>query len=580
MRERTAMNRRKNTIRKQLTISYVFLILLSTVLLNIVQFCQIYKYTKDQQQNEIEKEFIQTKNNIQTVLSQINTIRCLAIEVVLNSNERLKYGEKGYLYSCKEIEKNFQTLRRSGTYIADISWIDTTGRISSTNEIIRKDSYYDNPCMKDLCECKENIVYTGFYDRSPYLLVDDHTPVFSVGQNIYDIYCPNLKIGFLELDIYTDALKNNVSFIPSGTDSNAILTDKDNKIILKNENISKSNIIQKTYTFENGWTLEIGCGNEAVIRNLKENLKGFVGVAVVILILSVICASYFAWSISNPLGKLTASMSLMKANGKFKNIEVNSNLKEINTLEITYNAMVVSLEEMLKKNAAIQRETNKAKLLALQTQINPHFLANSFETIRALAIKSESYEVEKAADALAKMYRYVLNDKTHIVCLKDEINYVKNYIRMQEFRFGKKVQIFYRIQQELYDFPILCLTIQPLVENVYCHGLKDEQKTKIMIIEAVLENDNLRIVVSDNGCGMSPAQLQYVHSLLAANITLKVISEESPRTGIGLVNVNNRLVLYYGKESGITIESEAGKGTKVSFRIKREKVVPDESFDN
>ena len=71
----------------------------------------------------------------------------------------------------------------------------------------------------------------------------------------------------------------------------------------------------------------------------------------------------------------------MKANGKFKNIEVNSNLKEINTLEITYNAMVVSLEEMLKKNAAIQRETNKAKLLALQTQINPHFLANSFETI-------------------------------------------------------------------------------------------------------------------------------------------------------------------------------------------------------
>ncbi|MFQ7351564.1 MAG: sensor histidine kinase [Blautia wexlerae] len=500
--------------------------------------------------------------------------------MVLNSNERLKYGEKGYLYSCKEIEKNFQTLRRSGTYIADISWIDTTGRISSTNEIIRKDSYYDNPCMKDLCECKENIVYTGFYDRSPYLLVDDHTPVFSVGQNIYDIYCPNLKIGFLELDIYTDALKNNVSFIPSGTDSNAILTDKDNKIILKNENISKSNIIQKTYTFENGWTLEIGCGNEAVIRNLKENLKGFVGVAVVILILSVICASYFAWSISNPLGKLTASMSLMKANGKFKNIEVNSNLKEINTLEITYNAMVVSLEEMLRKNAAIQRETNKAKLLALQTQINPHFLANSFETIRALAIKSESYEVEKAADALAKMYRYVLNDKTHIVCLKDEINYVKNYIRMQEFRFGKKVQIFYRIQQELYDFPILCLTIQPLVENVYCHGLKDEQKTKIMIIEAVLENDNLRIVVSDNGCGMSPAQLQYVHSLLAANITSKVISEESPRTGIGLVNVNNRLVLYYGKESGITIESEAGKGTKVSFRIKREKVVPDESFDN
>ena len=242
MRERTAMNRRKNTIRKQLTISYVFLILLSTVLLNIVQFCQIYKYTKDQQQNEIEKEFIQTKNNIQTVLSQINTIRCQAIEVVLNSNERLKYGEKGYLYSCKEIEKNFQTLRRSGTYIADISWIDTTGRISSTNEIIRKDSYYDNPCMKDLCECKENIVYTGFYDRSPYLLADDHTPVFSVGQNIYDIYCPNLKIGFLELDIYTDALKNNVSFIPSGTDSNAILTDKDNKIILKNENISKDSI--------------------------------------------------------------------------------------------------------------------------------------------------------------------------------------------------------------------------------------------------------------------------------------------------------------------------------------------------
>lgn len=80
-------------------------------------------------------------------------------------------------------------------------------------------------------------------------------------------------------------------------------------------------------------------------------------------------------------------------------------------------------------------------MLALQTQINPHFLANSFETIRALAIKSESYEVEKAADALAKMYRYVLNDKTHIVCLKDEINYVKTIYACRNLGLEKSSDI-------------------------------------------------------------------------------------------------------------------------------------------
>lgn len=120
MRERTAMNRRKNTIRKQLTISYVFLILLSTVLLNIVQFCQIYKYTKDQQQNEIEKEFIQTKNNIQTVLSQINTIRCQAIEVILNSNEHLKYGERATFIAARKLKRIFRHFADPG-HILQIS---------------------------------------------------------------------------------------------------------------------------------------------------------------------------------------------------------------------------------------------------------------------------------------------------------------------------------------------------------------------------------------------------------------------------------------------------------------------------
>ena len=182
------------------------------------------------------------------------------------------------------------------------------------------------------------------------------------------------------------------------------------------------------------------------------------------------------------------------------------------------------------------------------------------------------------AENLAVILRKSISSKLFIP-LKEELETIDSYVEVQEIRFTGRFLCEKEIPDQLEECLVPKMILQPLVENAILHGLEGCENGYICIY-AGREGDVLNISITDNGCGMSPAQLQYVHSLLAANVASKVISEESPRTGIGLVNVNNRLVLYYGKESGITIESEEGKGTKVSFRIKREKVVPDESFDN
>lgn len=260
--------------------------------------------------------------------------------------------------------------------------------------------------------------------------------------------------------------------------------------------------------------------------------------------------------------------------GELIEIHTISRFEEIRILEQGYNSMIAKMDDMMAKMTEIRTENINAKLLALQAQINPHFLANSFELIRSLAIQKNSSDIESITEALAMMYRYILNESQDKVTFEEELAYVKNYIRIQEYRFEQSIQVLYRVAPEALSCRMARLLIQPLVENAFIHGLELKEGVRWIMITGTVEEDRLYVEVKDNGIGIAPDRLQMLSEDIcdyARKEDPSTKTEGENRDSIGLKNVNKRLYLGYGEASCLNITSDPKYGTSVSFRIRADK---------
>lgn len=209
-------------------------------------------------------------------------------------------------------------------------------------------------------------------------------------------------------------------------------------------------------------------------------------------------------------------------------------------------------------------EQQMMEMKMLASQINPHFLYNTLESIRMQALTAGNKEVANSIKLLGKSMRYVLeNTGTSLVTLKKELDYMETYLQIQRIRFGDRIN--YRIQVEdgldLEEYMLLPLLLQPIVENAIVHGLEQrEENGQIDICVEVPEGTSLQITISDNGCGMSEEELE--------NLRIKMSQKTLNRTGsIGLCNINQRIRLYYGDTYGMTIESTLGVGTCIIVKL-------------
>ena len=207
----------------------------------------------------------------------------------------------------------------------------------------------------------------------------------------------------------------------------------------------------------------------------------------------------------------------------------------------------------------IQQKDAEFKMLA--SQINPHFLYNTLETIRMQARVSGQPEIEELAKMLAKIMRRNIQATDSLQSLKSELQLVEYYLKIQDYRFHDRIhyEILVKEQTGTEELKIMPLLIQPFVENAYVHGLEAKENGGMIRIQAE-ERSHLWITVEDNGCGMDEAKLKEVRHTLDDFETLD-------RTHIGICNVNQRIRLKYGGNYGVTIESAAGKGTIVTIKL-------------
>ena len=225
-------------------------------------------------------------------------------------------------------------------------------------------------------------------------------------------------------------------------------------------------------------------------------------------------------------------------------------------------------EEMYSKNLKME-----AELHALQNQINPHFLYNTLEVIRGRALVQNAQDIADMTEALATIFRYNINRPGDVATLQEEIDNVRNYMLIQNCRFGDR----FRFETEIEDVEdgilthvLPVLTLQPLVENAIYHGINERIGGGRIRLKAYLTQRDLLIIISDNGKGMDDVTLQKIHrKLVGASEGLPVEKKTGRGTGIALTNVNQRIKFYFGKEYGLDVKSTLGIGTTITITIPR-----------
>lgn len=197
------------------------------------------------------------------------------------------------------------------------------------------------------------------------------------------------------------------------------------------------------------------------------------------------------------------------------------------------------------------------ELQLLQEQINPHFLYNTLDTIMWLAIDHQDDKVVEMVAALSGFFRTSLSHGEDKITIREELEHVENYLKIQQLRYGDIMEYSIDVPDEIKKNDIVKITLQPLVENALYHGLKKQREKGMIKISSVDDENNIFLIVEDNGVGMQPEQVVQINKEMYEDIWV------NRTTGFGIANVNRRIKLYYGEEYGLILESEPDIGTKV-----------------
>lgn len=227
------------------------------------------------------------------------------------------------------------------------------------------------------------------------------------------------------------------------------------------------------------------------------------------------------------------------------------------------------LQGMLDSSELLRLNKRQAQYLALQNQINPHFLYNTLESIRSEALIAGLTEVSDMTEALASFFRYTISKVENLVSIEEEIQNCETYFKIQKYRFGERVQLNIECdeeeREEIYRCRLPKLTMQPILENSIIHGT--ECKLGAGHLKIYLERTARRLVIriSDDGVGMDEKTLFDMNERLQKSAWLMSDQESEAKGGIALVNVNNRIHLLFGEEYGLHVFSMPGVGTDVEI---------------
>lgn len=277
------------------------------------------------------------------------------------------------------------------------------------------------------------------------------------------------------------------------------------------------------------------------------------------LVVAFLISKRIASQTAKPIRELTEHMQEIELGKLGVEIDTQSDTEEIQCLTASFKEMVYKIEGLIEQVEDNQKKLRKSELKVLQSQINPHFLYNSLDTIIWLGERGECEKVVQMTAALARYFRLSLSKGKEVITIYEEVEHVKHYLQIQKIRYASKLTYMIEVSPDIFDEMIVKIVLQPLVENALYHGIKDLEEGGYIRVLGFREGNNIILEVYDNGKGMSHEQIK--------NILKVPRSTSITKGGVAIKNVHERIQVYFGQDYGLSYESEYGKWTKVRITI-------------
>lgn len=305
------------------------------------------------------------------------------------------------------------------------------------------------------------------------------------------------------------------------------------------------------------WEIMMLVPNSFISRKLDVTGYIILSFGILILLTTIYILNKYVKSIVRPIENLKVQMSLVE-NGKLNTMEPDTKSKELNSLGNSYNAMIHNIETLINKLEYEERLKKEAEYKALYSQIKPHFLYNTLETIQAMAIEKDDEDVETAIGDLATLFRIGLSSDKTFINIEDELKHLESYVNIQLLRYKSKFTYTIDEGEIKRGSKFMKFTLQPLVENAIYHGIKLMEKPGFISVKIDISEDRYVIKVINSCENVDTKKINQVNYLLESRF-----EEENGGDGYGLYNVNQRLKLNFGKEYGVRLVTGENQVTAI-----------------
>lgn len=298
------------------------------------------------------------------------------------------------------------------------------------------------------------------------------------------------------------------------------------------------------------------------ISKLSLQQKIVIFVSAASLLIAILLTILLSRRLVTSVKKVVTTMQVVSTGDLKSRVEIEKKMPiEVEDIALQFNDMLGILDDAMKKEKEAGERQLEAEIKALEAQINPHFLYNTLDTINWMAIDKEDYDISNAISSLAQILRYAITNSNAMVEIRQELEWLKNYVYLQQIRLKNSFRYEVDAHPEVLDCRIHKLILQPFIENAIIHGFEGLSREHVLSIKLEAHHDVICITIRDNGKGMEPA--------LVDEINNKIFRSIDRGSHIGMENVISRMHIYYGNEADVRVRSILGEETVVILSIPR-----------
>lgn len=561
------------TIRKDLLLLLMMVIIFPFVIITLLYTNNVKGIINTDVKYYQEAIIKQSSSNLNSVFSSIKMIQRTTLGKIISDYIPITYNsslKKGEIVKLKDLIEFLYITDNASSYVNGIYVIFESGYTISSRNGIREDLLIKEDWIRAVKNSGSSEYFTGFH-TAEYNVASPRGEYDIVMSFVQEFVLPeqNGTKVIIQIDIEKSAFDD---FIGSTDNPEqvpmSLLDSSTNEILIKNEiyddyiiDRDPNEIVVQEVIKKDKLILYAFIRKDLILSRFNSSIVSTTFIISIIVLISIITAIYFSRAITAPLHELFLCMKKV-GKGDFAPTYPSTKYNEVDYLITRFKTMVNEVDDLVTTVGRQESENVEAKFQALQAKINPHFLYNTLDVIRSIALEYNHKDISDMTLSLSRLFRYNVGDLKETNSLGKEIEYIKDYLKIQDYRFGDRIKTYFEIDEKYKDIQITRFILQPIIENAFKYGLELRGKGGILRITTKQEGEILTISIFDNGPGVTPDVLKRLKNSLSEEPNIKSVTKAH-----GLDNVNLRMKLLYGEEYGLDIDSVEGKWTRMDIKI-------------